>query len=218
MVCNNIFGRICSRYGILLLSFLLLCVSSSETLGQNGGITRSEAMNSTIINPETIFPNTTIEYRKYGDFDYYNKAGQRVGGGRKQKDGSYKVFYNGRVKTQGYLFGTEPKKSVSKDSIVEKGVPELLEDRSVTDSSHSPTIIREQNNYPVGATVVRDRGGEVIRQNIDKTSYDYTGRPYYRWNSTEMSTSYIKDPRIRAEVRYAQNKTDERQRAADRKR
>jgi hypothetical protein len=160
-----------------------------------------------VIYPDTIFPDTTIEYRKYGDFDYYNKAGQRVGGGRQQKDGSYKVFYKGRVRAQGYLFGTEPKKEVVE-------APETVTPSPVEEEPNfvSAREVNEMNSRrsgfgnSTGSFVARGSNGEAIRSGVDKTSYNMYGQPYYRWNSEEKNTSYIKDPRVRAEVRDAQNK------------
>ena len=133
-----------------------------------------------------IFPDMTIEYRVGGNFDYYNKAGQRVGGGRKQADGSYNVFYKGRVRQNGFVAGTEPKKESGSVSV-----------RS--GSSGGELVVSKSNKV------------ESLRSTVDKTTYNREGKPYYRWNSEEKSTSYIKDPIIKAEAREAKNKEWSRQ-------
>ena len=207
---NNVFLRICSRYVFLLLTLCLLYVPSYEVSGQDVGI------DSTIIYPDTIFSDLTIEYIEGGNFNYYNKRGQTVGGGRKQSDGSYNVYHMGRVYQKGYLSGTEPKKIVSKTL---KSDTASVSNEKIVVLQTPQIIIHERNNYSSpSSSVVRYSGGEAIRSNIDKTTYDSNGRPYYRWNSEEMSTSHIKDPVIRAEVRYQQVKEDARRRAEDRKR
>ena len=109
---NNVFLRICSRYVFLLLTLCLLYVPSYEVSGQD----------VSVIYPDTIFSDLTIEYRTGGDFDYYNKAGQRIAGGRKQVDGSYKVFYKGRVRQSGFVAGTEPKQITAGGSSVRQPI------------------------------------------------------------------------------------------------
>jgi hypothetical protein len=86
------------KYRNFLLIICLLFTSYNTSFGQD----------VRVIYPDTIFPDMTIKYRVGGNFDYYNKAGQRVGGGRKQADGLYNIFYMGRIRESGYLTGQVP--------------------------------------------------------------------------------------------------------------
>jgi hypothetical protein len=202
VLSTNKRNRFCGRHTVLALSILLLYVFNAQVLGQDEGIAPPP-----IINPEEMFSNTTIKYRIGGNFDYYNKDGQRVGGGRKQADGSYKVYYRGRVKTQGYLAGSViPEKPREKVTDFGRRSPESTAifngGNSVSyseDTRPSSDETKPMSNRTPNSPIVRD--GNVI----DKTTYNVYGQPYYRWNSEEKDTSHIQDPRVRAEVKEAQN-------------
>ena len=179
---TNFFIRFFCRYVFLLLTLCLLYVPNYEVSGQDVGV----------INPDTVLPNTTIKYRLNGNFDYYDKNGIMIGGGRKKSDGSYNVFYRGRIKQSGYLAGTQAQKVNSEKS---------------TDTN------RSVYSHSSSATVVRDEGRETIRNTINSTSYDNAGRPIFRYSSSENDLSHIKDPRVWAKARESQSKEWARQHA-----
>jgi hypothetical protein len=205
-----------SRHVLLLLTFFLLYTPNYQVSGQD-----VEIISSTIIYPETFLPDATIEYRKNGDFDYYID-GIRVGGGRQRLNGTCELFHKGRLEKTGILYNkipkTQPKTDTNTDTDVDSTITNSNLSRPIRDRYYDPNNPKPRYAYQNNATVVRDGERETIRSTINTTTYDNTGKPYYRWNSEEKSTSHIKDPRVVAKVRYAQGQEDARQRAADRKR
>jgi hypothetical protein len=142
-----------------------------------------------ISDPQAFLPKATMKANEYGGIDYYMN-GKIVGYSSKNSNGSYDLYHMGRIKYRDTYYKNS-------ESIVVRNLY-----NSGSKSSVNTNVFNQSNIEPK----------EVIRSGIDKTSYNAEGKPYYRWNSEEKSTSYIKDPHVRSEVREAQNKEWTRQR------
>jgi hypothetical protein len=180
---NNVFVWFFSRHVLLLLTFFLLSIPNYQVSGQD----------VRVIYPDTIFPDMTIEYRIGGDFDYYNTKGQRVGGGRKQADGLYNIFYMGRIRERGYLTGQVPTTNVapggsttSRQSSVQSKQPSY--------GAPGPAFESGANQYDNGTIGRRNMNNNTKYGNIDIK----TGKTEIFTGEAMSSRVEARDARVKA--------------------